>query len=148
MYFNTPLDSINSIIYFDLYDSYPADSQELKFEKENIKFDSLSIQFTTLDPISSEQYISMTSKDISDVKSIFFNLGKWEINTNNTDKISLNDIGCKFSWTTDDSDKISFSITNFQDEAIHSIQLVKDNSRFELINIPNRYEDNNSSEYN
>ena len=121
-YFNTPLDSINSIKDFDLYDSYPADPHEIKVNKTEIMFNRAFVEFVP-DPISSVQKFETVCEDNSDFNSIIFNLGMWEYRTKNTPSIDFYNTNCKFSRFIDYSNKISFSISKFKAGDDHSIQI-------------------------
>ena len=147
-YFNTPLDSINSIKDFDLYDSYPADPNEIKVDKEAIIFNSASVEFATINPISSFKFFKTVYEDTSNLNSIIFNLGMWEYQTKSTNFIDSRDTNWKFSTSSNPSYEISFSISKFKDGDPHSIQVQQISSDFKLTNIPTTIAKNSYAEYN
>ena len=147
-YFNTPLDSINSIKDFDLYDSYPADPHEIKVNKSNVMFNKVYVEFVPIDPISSVQNFKTVCEETSDFDSIIFNLGIWEYKTNNTELIFSRQTNCNFSIIYNSSYGISFSSSKFKAGNDHSIQIYGNSSDFNLTNIPATIDKNSSFNYN
>ena len=145
-YFNTPLDSINSIKDFDLYDSYPADPHEIKVNKIEIMFNRAFVEFVP-DSISSVQKFETVCEDNSDFNSIIFNLGMWEYRTKNTPYINFTQTNCKFSKSRYDKNEILFSISKFKAGGDHSIRIEKNSYDYNLTNIPTTIDKISSAEY-
>ena len=146
-YFNTPLDSINSIKDFDLYDSYPADPHEIKIVKQYVMFEKAFVEFVPIDPINSVLNFKTVCEETSDFDSIIFNLGMWEYRTKSTPYINFTQTNCKFSKSRYDKNEISFSISKFKAGGDHSIRIDASSSVFNLTNIPATIDKDSSANY-